>query len=120
MEEEKKGYKVEDKRKAFRKDSVSEQTEKKAKKAQTDSVPLPPINFSTFIISLSSSALVHLGEIPEPSTGKYQKNLQLAKQTIDILEMLKEKTTGNLDSEEESLLTNVLFDLRVKYVKAKG
>lgn len=117
--EEEKGYKVEDKRRIFKEDTAPEQTEKKTEETQANTVPLPPVNFSTFILSLSSSALVHLGEIPEPSTGKYQKNLQLAKQTIDILEMLKEKTNGNLDSEETSLLTRVLFDLRVKYVKAK-
>jgi len=114
---EEKGYKVEDKRRIFKESPSSEQKEKKVEEAQGDTTTLPPVNFSTFIVSLSSSALVHLGEIPEPTTGKYQKNLQLAKQTIDIIEMLKEKTKGNLDSEEESLLTNILFDLRVRYVK---
>jgi len=90
------------------------------KKEKTSKMVLPPVSFSTFIVSLSSSTLVHLGEIPDPITGKKEKNLDLAKQTIEILEMLKEKTKGNLDNEEESLLNNLLFDLRVKYVKLSG
>ena len=113
---EEKGYKFVDKRRIFREDNQStHQTQKTQETQQTH--PLPPVNFSTFIVSLSSSALVHLGEVPDPTTGQYNKNLALAKQTIDILEMLKEKTKGNLDLDGESLLRNILFDLRVRYVK---
>jgi hypothetical protein len=72
--------------------------------------------FSTFILSLSTSALVHLGELPDPITNKKEINLQLAKQTISIIEMLKEKTKGNLTKEEGSLLDNVLYDVRLKYL----
>jgi hypothetical protein len=72
--------------------------------------------FSTFILSLSTSALVHLGELPDPITNKKEVNLQLAKQTISIIEMLKEKTKGNLTKEEASLLDNVLYDVRLKYL----
>ena len=68
------------------------------------SAQLPQINFATFIFSLNSSALVHLGMIEEPSTNKKIKNMVLAKQTIDILGMLEEKTKGNLTSEESNLL----------------
>lgn len=75
------------------------------------------INFSTFILSLNTAALVHLGEIPDPITQKKQINLLLAKQTIDTLEMLKEKTKGNLSLEEEKLLESILFELKLKYVK---
>ncbi len=75
--------------------------------------------FSTFILSLSTSALVHLGELPDPLTNKKEVNLQLAKQTISIIEMLKDKTKGNLTSEEDSLIESVLYDVRLKYVKAK-
>ncbi|MEW6261946.1 MAG: DUF1844 domain-containing protein [Thermodesulfobacteriota bacterium] len=78
--------------------------------------PLPEVNFSTFVFSLSTSALMHLGEIPDPQTGDTCLNLPLAKQTIDILGMLKEKTGGNLSEDEESLLTNLLYELRLKYV----
>jgi hypothetical protein len=72
--------------------------------------------FSTFILSLSTSALVHLGELPDPITNSKEVNLQLAKQTISIIEMLKEKTKGNLTGEESSLLDDVLYDVRLKYL----
>jgi len=79
---------------------------------------LPPeINFASFVLSLSSSALYHFGEIPDPVTNKKQRNLIMAKQTIDILGMLKEKTAGNLAQEEEALLSNLLYDLRMRYVR---
>lgn len=77
---------------------------------------LPEINFASFIISLSSSALFHLGEIPDPGTNQTQRNLPLAKQTIDILGLLKEKTVGNLERDETQLLENLLYDLRMRYV----
>lgn len=81
---------------------------------------LPVITFSTFVFSLNSSALFHLGLVPDPTTGKKEKNLLLAKQSIDILGMLDEKTRGNLTNDEEKLLRNVLHDLRLMYVKEKG
>ena len=81
---------------------------------------LPEINFATFIFSLNSSTLVHLGVIDDPATGKQVKNLALAKQTIDILGMLEEKTHGNLTPDEESMLRNILYELRMIYVKQKG
>ncbi len=82
----------------------------------TQAPPLPVINFSTFVFSLSSSVLLHLGEMPDPATNKKVVNLSLAKQSIDILVMLQEKTSGNLDEEEENLLKNLLYELRMKYV----
>ena len=81
---------------------------------------LPAINFSTFIFSLNSSALVHLGAIPDPTTGNTQKELSIAKQTIDILAMLEEKTRGNLTDDEHKLLTHMLHDLRIKFVQEKS
>jgi len=81
---------------------------------------LPEINFATFIFSLNSSALVHLGMIEDPATRKNVKSLPLAKQTIDILGMLEEKTQGNLSTDEENLLKNILHDLRLMYVREKG
>jgi hypothetical protein len=80
----------------------------------------PEINFATFIFSLNSSALMSLGIIDDPGSGKKVKNLVLAKQTIDILGMLEEKTRGNLTKDEESMLKNILYDLRMIYVKEKG
>ncbi len=67
--------------------------------------PLPKIDFATFIFSLNSSGLVHLGMIEDPATGQKEKSLPMAKQTIDILGMLEEKTRGNLNKDEESMLT---------------
>ncbi|MEE8429989.1 MAG: DUF1844 domain-containing protein [Candidatus Desulfatibia sp.] len=85
-----------------------------------ESFQLPEINFATFIFSLNSSVLAHLGIIDDPASGKKVKNLALAKQTIDILGMLEEKTRGNLTEDEESMLKNILYDLRMIYVKEKG
>lgn len=79
----------------------------------------PQIDFSTFVFSLNSSALVHLGVLEEPGTGQKVKNLPLAKQTIDLLGMLEEKTRGNLTKDEENLLKSMLHDLRLMYVKEK-
>jgi hypothetical protein len=76
-----------------------------------------PLNFSTFILSLSTQALVHLGEIPNPIDNKVTTELLSAKHMIDILGILKEKTKGNLDSSESGLLDTVLYDLRLKYVE---
>ena len=82
--------------------------------------PLPKINFSTFIFSLNASALLHLGAIEDPASGQKVKNLSLAKQTIDILNMLEEKTRGNLNQDEENIMRNILYDLRIAYVKETG
>ena len=79
---------------------------------------LPEIDFNTFVLSMASSALLHLGQMPHPDTQKAEANLPLAKQTIDILAMLQGKTRGNLSRDEEQLLENLLYDLRLKYVEA--
>jgi hypothetical protein len=81
---------------------------------------MPKINFATFIFSLNSSALVHLGIIDDPASGSKSKNIAMAKQTIDILAMLQEKTLGNLTGDEENMLKSMLYDLRIIYVKEKG
>jgi hypothetical protein len=82
---------------------------------------LPEISFSSFILSLGTSALVHLGEVPDPLTQKPDKLLPLAKQTIDMLGMLRDKTQGNLTPDEEKLLDHLLADLRWRYIReAKG
>lgn len=77
----------------------------------------PPVQFSQFVVSLASSALVHLGEVPHPESQKPEKNLPLARHSVDVLEMLHEKTKGNLDEEEGKLLDAVLADLRQKLPK---
>jgi len=85
-----------------------------------DDSQLPQLNFATFIFSLNSSALVHLGMLEDPATKSKAANLPLAKQTIDILGMLEEKTRGNLTADEETMLKNILYDLRINYIKVKG
>lgn len=79
---------------------------------------LPPVDFTTFTLSLGSSALMHLGEVERPQSGKVEKDLALAKHTIDLLSMMQEKTKGNLTAQEAQLLESLLFDLRLRYVSA--
>ena len=86
---------------------------------RAESKPLPEITFPTFLLSLSTSALMHLGLIPNPASGAMEKDLALAKQTIDLLSLLKQKTQGNLDPEETQLLDSILYDLRMQYVEAR-
>ncbi len=76
----------------------------------------PTIDFSTFIFSLGSAVLIHLGETPNPQTQKIEKNIEQAKQNIDLLTLLKEKTKGNLTEDEAKLLDNMLHALKMKYV----
>jgi len=96
---------------------MSEET--KTEPTKTEEQTMPEIDFGMFVMSLASSVLVHLGEIDHPDVQKREANLPLAKQTIDILGMLREKTRGNLTQEEAQLLDNLLYDLRMKYVDAK-
>ena len=77
---------------------------------------LPEINFSTFVISLSTQALMHLGEIPNPLSGNEERDVPVAKQMIDILGMLQDKTRGNLTGGAAKLIEEILFDLRMKDV----
>ena len=76
------------------------------------------IDFATFVLSLTGSAMVHLGAVPDPAGEKHEPNLELARQTVDILTMLRQKTHGNLDGREAELLERVLHDIRVAYVEA--
>lgn len=85
--------------------------------ARPEAREMPEIDFQTFILSLATSAQVHLGSIPNPATGKQEQDLSLARQTIDILGILEGKTKGNLTDQEARLLEHVLFDLRVRYVE---
>lgn len=97
----------------------TEEQRKQAAEA-ADSVPDDesdfPIDFNTFVLSLSASAAMHLGMAPNPMTGETEVSLPLARQTIDLLALLESKTEGNLTGEEERLLAQVLHDLRMQYV----
>ena len=79
---------------------------------------LPVVDFHTFVLSLGSSALLHLGELEDPDAGSPQKDIPLAKHTIDILAMLEEKTKGNLTAAEAKLIESLLYDLRLRFVEA--
>jgi hypothetical protein len=131
---EKRGFKVEDRRRfsdtgEARPEAPNEAPEHPAgrggKPAETAAPPPQSqqqeaalaLNFSTFILSLSTQALVHLGEIPNPIDNTLGADLLAAKNMIDILGILKEKTKGNLDSSESGLLDTILYDLRLKYVE---
>jgi hypothetical protein len=100
------------------KKEAKEEKKDAPKQEDTERPPLPEVNFSSLIFSLSSSALLHLGDIADPQTGETRKDLPMAKHSIDIVAMLKEKTQGNLSDEEKQFIDNILTDLRLRYVKA--
>ncbi len=135
-EEEKKGFVVKDKRifgdggemRAEEGPAVEKVAEPAAEPAQDSSTAppeqdrpetgyLPEINFYNFIVSLSTTALFHFGDFADPSTNKAEKNLIAAKEIIDTLAMLKDKTAGNRDVNENNLIEGALYELRMRYVK---
>ncbi len=129
MDVEGKGFVIKDKRALdekgdLREEQPEEKVEKKeekkeeVKKEDFDRAPLPEVNFNSLIFSLSSSTLLNLGEIADPQTGEKKQDLVLAKHSIDVIAMLKEKAQGNLTDEEEKFLDSILTDLRWRYVKA--
>ncbi len=123
-EKEEEAFKVSDKRR-FREgaEEVQEETkeETKGKKGEPSSEQFQPpqieINFASFIFSLGRSAFIHLGEEPDPVSGEKSVSLPMAKETIDVVGLLEEKTKGNLTPEEEQLIKNILYALRMKYVE---
>jgi len=131
MEIEGKGFVIKDKRALDEKgelkeekkeapDKVKEEKERKEepKREEAERAPLPEVNFNSLIFSLSSSVLLHLGEIADPQSGEKKKDVALAKHTIDTIAMLKQKTQGNLTEEEQKFIDSILADLRWRYVKA--
>jgi hypothetical protein len=90
--------------------------EEKTQEAGTEQ-SFPELNFATFVFSLGTSAMYHFGDFPDPVTKKAERNLEAAKQTIDILAILKEKTRGNLNDDEDRLLESLLYELRMRYVR---
>jgi hypothetical protein len=80
---------------------------------------LAPMDFSTFVLSLGSSAMVNMGQVPAPEAEEPTVDLAAAKQIIDILGVLEEKTRGNLDNSEDKLLKSLLYELRIHYVDAQ-
>jgi hypothetical protein len=125
-ESEDKGFVFKDRRKLSQEDDESvkeanpreEPAQPQEKKPEDKSYPpLPEVNFSTFIVSLSTEILFHLGEIAHPGTGERQKDLVLAKHAIDTLVMIQEKTKGNLTEEEQKFLESMLYDLRMCFIR---
>ena len=101
--------------------TLQDEQETKGQEKQTDSSTEKEtepfqVDFSTFIMSLTSSAFYHLGDMPDPSTGKKEVNLHAVQQAIDMLIMLREKTKGNLNEDEKKLLEQLVYELQVKYV----
>jgi hypothetical protein len=127
-EQSSRGFKVEDRRRFI--DDAEPEREPEPAPAAAAAAPspgpkVPPtehgpqhqeINFTTFVMGLSTQALMHLGEIGE-SGAPPTPDLPAAKQMIDLLGVLREKTTGNLDAAEEQLLASMLYDLRMRYVE---
>ncbi len=79
---------------------------------------MPEVTFTAFIMSLNTSALYHLGEIPDPVTGQTAQDLVLVKHTIDTLDLLEKKTKGNLTEDEKHILEKFTYDLKMRYVQA--
>ena len=87
--------------------------------ASSDQKKGPTLDFNALVLSLGSSAIVHLSEAPDPTTGQKRDKpeLAMAQQSIDLLALLQEKTRGNLTAEEGSFLENMLFDLRMLFLE---
>jgi hypothetical protein len=128
MEEEEKGFVIKDRRTFDKEGELKEEKaqepapekekQQRKKAVEEEKLPLPEVNFNSLIFSLSSSAFFNLGEIADPQTGQKQKDLPMAKHSIDIIAMLQEKTKGNLNDEEAKFIDNILAELRIRYVKA--
>ena len=93
---------------------IKDFAESEEKKQKFD---MPEMNFMTFILSFATSAQIQLGLIPSPVSNQIEEDLTLAKQTIDVLGMLQEKTKGNLDDSERKLLEQALYELRMLYIE---
>jgi hypothetical protein len=124
-EEREKGFVVKDRRFTAKKEGEESPQPKMEKREESpreekpeQDASLPEFTFPSLLLSLSTSALIQLGEIQDPVSKQTVRNLPLAKQTIDLIGMLKEKTKGNLTSDEEKLMENMLYELKLWYVKA--
>src|SRR5262249_244736 len=133
--EERRGFRVTDRRRFSESGEVREDAPESVAKPEapsstpeTTGIPVPPrpetmapeqaaVTFSTFVLGLSTQALLLLGEIPDPVTNRLEPDLPAAKQVIDILGILRDKTRNNLEPGEQSLLDSVLYDLRMRYVE---
>ncbi len=81
---------------------------------------MPTVSFTSFILSLNTTALFHLGELAHPETGRKVLDLELARHSIDTLAMLEEKTKDNLNSEEQELISRVVYELKMRFIRIKN
>jgi hypothetical protein len=97
-------------------EKIPEKPSEEPAKADDSEKTSEKIDFSQFVYSLATTTMVHLGEIAEPTTGQKMENIEAARQMIDILSILQEKTKGNLTSDEKKLLEGLLYELHMKFV----
>ncbi len=117
------GFTIKDHRHSQKSEEEAEkksQSSAKTSSDQSESIQDFKIDFSTFILSLTSSAFYHLGEIPDPKTGEKKMDLVAVKQTLDIISMLQTKTEGNLSEEEKKLIEQLIYELQIKYLDAQN
>jgi hypothetical protein len=121
--EEKKGFTVTDRRFSSQSKEEQKKTDADKEKSKIEEAEAfkkeasqPGVDFYSFVLSLSTSALIQLGKISDPVTNKTTQNIPAAKQTIDILAIIQEKTKGNLTDQEQAVLNNSLYDLRMMYI----
>lgn len=119
-DEQKPGFKVTDRRRAGREEEGPAQPAAKAPAGAPPMMPRPPIDFTTFVLSLGSTALIQMGAAPDPDTRQVSSQPQFARETIDLLGMLREKTRGNLTEEESKFLAALLYDLRMRFLELTG
>jgi len=94
------------------------QSERQSQSQSQRQTELPKMDFSMFVLSMHHNAMVHFGDTPSPDGEERSANLVLARQTIDLIDVISEKTKGNLTGDEERLIEHVLYDLRMRYVEA--
>jgi Domain of unknown function (DUF1844) len=120
--EERKSYTFLDRRGLNNENTEERQEVKKntyqAKEGPAPKGAAPTIDFTTLIMSFASASMISMGIVPDPATGTNQKNLIIAQQNIDIITVLKEKTKGNLTQEEDQLIDQILYELRMHYIEA--
>jgi hypothetical protein len=100
-------------------DAANETSGNAVNMEEPSEMPAFEADFATFVYSLNTQALLFLGKIPNPMTGKYERDVNMAKYLIDTIDMLSKKTVGNLDENEKKLVENILYDLRMAYISEK-
>ena len=95
----------------------NESTSDSSQSTEQERPQLPPVDFSAFIAELGTTAFAYLGGLQNPETKEVFVDLKMAKRTIDTIDLLKEKTKGNLTAPESNLLDNTLYNLRMTYIR---